>query len=237
MKLQIIFDKDRQDKELYTGWGVSFFLDEKILFDTGENGAWLMRNMKMLGADIDKIEAVVISHDHWDHQGGLWELLKKRKGLTVYACPNFSAEFRNRVLRLKCSLKEAKNTTEISSNIFVTGEIAGEYKGEYIAEQAIVAKTENGITVVTGCSHPGIVKIAEKVKSDFPNDRIYLVLGGFHLLDKDSRIIEVIVDRLRDMAVGKVGPTHCSGKVAERLFERKYKENFVSVRTGQNLEI
>ena len=67
MKVNIIFDKYTKEKSLRTGWGVSFLVDEKILFDTGENGSWLMANMESLNLEIDKIEAVVISHDHWDH--------------------------------------------------------------------------------------------------------------------------------------------------------------------------
>ena len=46
MKIKILFDKDTKNKRLYTGWGVSFLIDEKILFDTGENGQWLMENME-----------------------------------------------------------------------------------------------------------------------------------------------------------------------------------------------
>lgn len=237
MKLKILFDKDTKNKKLHTGWGVSFLVDEKTLFDAGEKGAWLMRNMKILRVDINKIEAVVISHDHWDHQGGLWELLKKKKGLTVYACPNFSAEFKEKVKRLKGRLKEAKKITEISEDIFITGEIAGEYKGEYMPEQALVVKTAKGLIIITGCSHPGIVKIVEKVKRHFSDDKIYLVFGGFHLKDKDKRFIEVVVETFKKMKVRKVGPTHCSGKVAEGIFKETYRNNFISIKTGQILDI
>jgi 7,8-dihydropterin-6-yl-methyl-4-(beta-D-ribofuranosyl)aminobenzene 5'-phosphate synthase len=237
MWIKVLFDKDTNDKKLHTGWGVSFLVDNKILFDTGENGLWLLENIKYLDIDIGRIEAVVLSHDHWDHAGGLWELLKAKKDLVIYACPNFSMEFKNKVKKLQGVLVENEKVVEVSKNIFVTGEIAGEYKGSYMPEQALVAKTENGLTIITGCSHPGIVKIVEKVKEGFPNDKIYLVFGGFHLMDKDKRIIQIIVEAFRKMGVEAVGPTHCSGYEAQKAFKEKYVKNFISIKVGQGFEI
>ena len=237
MRVKILFDQNTENKKLHTGWGVSFLIDDKILFDTGEKGSWLIKNMDILSVNIDKIEAVVISHDHWDHHGGLWELLKKRKGIMVYACPNFSAEFKDKVKKLKGILKEAKNITKISKDIFITGEIAGEYKGEYMPEQAIAIKTEKGTSVITGCAHPGIVKIVEKVKSAFKDCHIYSVIGGFHLMDKDTRIVELIADKLKVMNIQKTGPTHCSGKIAQDLFKKIYGPDFIEIKVGKTLDV
>jgi len=237
MKLNILFDKVTENKKLHTGWGISFLINNNILFDTGENGSLLMKNMKNLKIDIDKIEAVVISHDHWDHQGGLWDLLKKKKGLTVYACPNFSVEFKDKVKKLKGNLKETKKTTEILSNIFVTSEIAGEYKGEYMPEQALVVKTKRGISLITGCAHPGIIKIVNTVKKTFSNENIYAVLGGFHLMDNDERLIEIIADEFKKLGVKKVGATHCSGPKAEEIFKLRYKKDFLPIKVGKEIQV
>jgi len=237
MKIEILYDKNTGNKKLHTGWGVSFLVDEKVLFDTGERGSFLMNNLKTLKVNIDKIEYVVISHDHWDHTGGLWELLKKKEGLTVYACPNFSTKFKEKVKKLKGNLIEAEGIIAIAKGVFYTGEIAGEYGGEYMPEGALVVMTKNGVSIITGCAHPGVTKIVNTVKKDFPNEDIYAVLGGFHLMDKDRSAIDATADEFKKIGVKKVGATHCSGLDAEEIFKGKYKSDFIKIEVGQTLNI
>ena len=163
--------------------------------------------------------------------------MKERPGLKVYACPNFSKDFREKVKAHQGFLIEVGSFFEISKNILVTGEIPGEYDGKYMPEQALILKTEKGVTVITGCAHPGIKKIVDKVKEKFPEEQLYLVFGGFHLMDKDKKTIESIVGRFKEMKVKKVGPTHCSGKEAEILFKTTYKNNFLNIAAGQTIEV
>jgi len=238
VRIKVIFDKNASDKKkVNTGWGVSFLVDDRILFDTGENGEWLLKNLSSLAVDINKIAAVIISHDHWDHWGGLWDLLKERKGLKVYACPGFGKEFKDKVKEAQAELIEAEKFTEISQNIFITGEIPGSFRGKYMPEQAAILKTINGLTIITGCAHPGILKIVEKVKNKFPVEPVYLVLGGFHLMESDKRAIEIVAENFKIMNVIKAGPTHCSGEAAEDIFKEYYAENFVSIKAGQEIEV
>lgn len=237
MKIKVIFDKESLDKSFYVGWGVSFLIDDKILFDAGENGGWLLENMRFLDVDLSKIEAVVISHDHWDHWGGLWDLLQQRKGMRVYICPHFSREFKDKALALGANLIETEKLTQIIQNVFSTGEIPGAYKGKYMAEQALVLKTANGLTIITGCAHPGILKMAEKAKAKFLDELIYFVLGGFHLMESDKRGIEIVVENFKKMNIIKAGPTHCSGEKAEESFKKSYGDNFISIKTGQDIEV
>ena len=237
MEIRVIFDKEAQDERLKTGWGVAFLVDNKILFDTGEKGEYLLSNMALLGIDPKTIEGVVISHDHWDHTGGLQDLLKAAGPLKIYACPHFSREFKDKVKSAGAELVENSHFSRIAENIFVTGEISGEYKGVSIAEQALVAKTQNGLTIVTGCSHPGIVKIVEAVKKEFPQEKIFFVFGGFHLMDKQRREIQLIIDEFKKLGVIKAGPTHCSGYQAQEMFKQAYGDNAVEIKVGGKLEV
>lgn len=233
MEIKIIFNSKATSLKLSIGWGISCLVDNNILFDTGEKGGYFLNNIEQMNIDISCLKAVVISHDHWDHTGGLWELLNQKPGIKVYACPNFSLQFKKKVKQLNGILVEADGFVEIAKDIFITGEIPGEYKEKYLAEQALILKTKNGISIITGCAHPGIIKIIEKVKTKFPEESIFLVFGGFHLMNKDKGSIENIADKFKKMGVEKAGPTHCSGKEAEKIFKKEYGDAFITVKAGQ----
>jgi len=237
MKVKIIFNNEVINSTFSIGWGFSAFVDNRILFDTGESPDLLCNNMKLMNININDIKSVVISHDHWDHTNGLWEILKKRKGLNVYACSDFSSEFKKKVKKFGGNIIETNKCTEVSKNIFTTGEIPGTYHDQNMPEQSLVIKTKNGITVITGCAHPGICRIVKKVKEEFSENPIYLVFGGFHLMEDDKRLIDLVVNKFKEMKVQKVGPTHCTGKEAENIFEDKYKKDFIAVKAGQTLNI
>jgi 7,8-dihydropterin-6-yl-methyl-4-(beta-D-ribofuranosyl)aminobenzene 5'-phosphate synthase len=230
MELKVVFNNESINDKFSTGWGFSCLVEGKLLFDTGEKSEYLFNNMKIMNIDISKIDSVVISHDHWDHTGGLWELLEKRKGIDVYSCPGFSQEFKDKIADMHGALKEADGFTKITDDIYTTGDIN---HGD-IAEQALVVKATKGLVVVTGCSHPGIVRIVEKVKSKFPKEKIGFVFGGFHLFrTTDKREIEEVVNKLKILGVEKVGPTHCTGDKAQEVFKQVFRDNCVAIKAGE----
>ncbi|MCM8817501.1 MAG: MBL fold metallo-hydrolase [Candidatus Omnitrophica bacterium] len=235
MKIQVIFDGSASKTDLLIGWGFSCLIDGRILFDTGENGEWLIHNMQQTGIDINEIQSVVISHDHWDHTGGLWKILQLRKNLAVYACPGFTRSFKKKVRQFGGQIFENDHLTEISKDVFVTDEIRATYKQEPMPEQSIILKSKNGISIITGCAHPGIIEIIERAKKNFPEEKIYLVMGGFHLIETDTRIIETIAKQLKNLQIAKIGPCHCSGKKAEDIFRKTFKKNFVSISAGSTI--
>jgi len=237
MRIKVLFDKGALCRDLKTGWGVSFLIDDKVLFDTGEKGEALLENMRLLGAERDKIEAVVISHDHWDHWGGLWDLLAEHKGLRVIICPGFSRAFKDKADALGAGLIEAEGPMEIAPGVFTTGEVQGVYRDTSIAEQALVLKTDNGISVLAGCAHPGVIRILEKARERFPHEPVYFVGGGFHLMRSDRPAIEQVAARFKTMGVRKAGPTHCSGDLAQDIFKKHYGQGFVFIKVGQEIEV
>jgi 7,8-dihydropterin-6-yl-methyl-4-(beta-D-ribofuranosyl)aminobenzene 5'-phosphate synthase len=218
------------------GGGVSYLIGNKILFDTGEAPGCLFNNIDRMGIKIKDIEAVVISHDHFDHTGGLWEMLQKRPGVDLYICAGFSQDFKDKLKPYTCRVIEVNSFTKIADGIYTTGQIDEARGPDYIAEQALVLETEKGLTIVTGCAHPGIITTVERVKDQTKKD-IYLVMGGFHLLDNHNRKLLDINNRLRELGVQCVGPAHCSGEDAESIFKKSYKKNYIYVAVGRIIEV
>ncbi|HNS14072.1 MAG TPA: MBL fold metallo-hydrolase, partial [Syntrophorhabdaceae bacterium] len=101
---------------------------------------------------------------------------------------------------------------------------------------SLVLDTDNGLTIVTGCAHPGIINIVERVKENIKKD-IYLVMGGFHLLDEPVIKIKEVNNTLRELGVHNIGPSHCTGEDAIEIFKESYRENFIDIRAGKTIEV
>lgn len=76
-RLTVIYDNNARQN--FTGSGGFATLietkQETLLFDTGWDGLLLLKHMKILNIDPQSINKVIISHQHWDHIGGLPELI------------------------------------------------------------------------------------------------------------------------------------------------------------------
>jgi 7,8-dihydropterin-6-yl-methyl-4-(beta-D-ribofuranosyl)aminobenzene 5'-phosphate synthase len=236
MQLKVVCDNRIYDKRMDICWGFSCLVDKGLLFDTGESEKVLLGNMQKLNISPKEISTVVISHDHYDHTGGLAGLLRENHKIRVYGLSSFSSSFKKKVKSSGAELIEENRFTQIISNIYLTGEMPTYYGGNPLSEQSLIIKSKPGLVIITGCSHPGIIKIVERIKENLSGS-IYLVMGGFHLMDKDERIVEMIVKRFRELGVSKAGPTHCTGEEAIKMFKKEYKENFVEVGAGKMIEI
>jgi metal-dependent hydrolase (beta-lactamase superfamily II) len=174
-------------------WGFSCWIahgGKNILFYTGSDGIVLSRNITKLAFDAAEIDLMMISHQHWDHTGGIYFVLDASRNLRVLIPRSFSAHFKADMKRYGAELMEADGGQEISPGFYTTGDLHGSMQ-----EQAALVKTSAGIVVITGCAHPGIVQMAQTAKNIFPQDDLALVMGGFHLLDSGDGEIREIVAR------------------------------------------
>lgn len=234
MEVIILFEKEAVDERYVTGWGLSYLIQSRILFDTGENFESLDHNAKCMGKDLAQIEKVVITHEHWDHTGGLWDFLKINTHCTVYACSGFSEEFKERINSYRTPLVEITTSAKIDDNVYSTGQMNVDYKGTKLVEQALVLDRGKELTLLCGCSHPGITYIIERVKHVFSKE-VTMVIGGLHLLDKERRYSDYVVHALGELGVKKVGASHCTGFDAQVLFKEAYGDRFIDIKIGKIL--
>jgi 7,8-dihydropterin-6-yl-methyl-4-(beta-D-ribofuranosyl)aminobenzene 5'-phosphate synthase len=231
--ITVVYDNNPYDPRLQTAWGFGCLVEigeKTILFDTGGDGVTLLRNVVTLKIEPTSIDTIVLSHIHPDHTGGLTSLFAMGVRPTVYVPRSFPSDFKSRVWAY-AELIEVQQVANIANGIYSTGEM-----GTGIVEQALVLNMTKGLTVVTGCAHPGISEIVCRSK-EIGGDKIYLVLGGFHLDGaNEERIKEIIIDFQR-LGVRKVAPCHCTGNRAIALFREAYGEAFIQNGVGQVTEM
>ncbi len=82
-------------------------------------------------------------------------------------------------------------------------------------------RTSEGICVVTGCCHAGLVNTLRYIRTLLPGEHIHSVIGGFHLLHATTDRINQIGSFLESLSVRSVVPIHCSGEEAVRVLGDK----------------
>lgn len=87
----------------------------------------------------------------------------------------------------------------------------GQYEDDYVMEDsALVYKSEDGLTIITGCSHSGICNIVEYAKNICTNARIKTIIGGFHLINTPKEKMDKITDYLKKQKINEFHPCHCT---------------------------
>ncbi|MGC8610670.1 MAG: MBL fold metallo-hydrolase [Thermoplasmata archaeon] len=218
MILKILND-NQPGKGYKNGWGLSIFIEsgeKRILFDTGPEESILKYNSEKLDVDLNSLDFIFISHNHWDHVGGAGAI--NNKNIRVYT-PEISKDIEN------LGFKQIKLDTfyRISEYIYSTGS----FKNGKIPEQSLIIIENGKLFLFVGCSHPGIRNIVKFVFEKF--GRIYYLIGGFH-----SPPISEIEDLINFLDY--ISPCHCSGDETKNYFKKNYPERYIEIDTGKVLK-
>jgi len=176
-----------------------------------------------------QIEAVILSHMHWDHIGCLLYVIAAKPGVDVYAPAAFSRGFLRDVRARAHAVVETRLATRVAEHVWTT-----EVLQDPFLEQALYVDSAEGIVVVTGCAHPGVVELVRSAQR-VSDKTVHAVLGGFHMTGMGQGEIAQVVDGLRDLGVHRVGPCHCSGDAARDAMREAFGSDYLDIGVGSQL--
>jgi len=237
VRITTIVDNDVWKEGLASSWGLSFFVesssgDEKhsVLMDTSGSFKSFFNNALKLGLDPSVVEAVLISHWHRDHCGALSQVLSLLKLQTPVYLPSENS-FGIREIRGAGGLPvTCHKPIEFINGMMSTGEVL-----EGLSEHSLLINVKGELVVLTGCSHPGLINILERAQKVSGIERIYAVMGGFHIsgINKGLKMGEF----LRKLNVRLVSPCHCTSDDAKQAIAKIMGERYVKNGSGKIVSI
>lgn len=238
-KIEIVYNNmQNSNNELIASAGFSTYIEfegKKIIFDTGADSTVLSLNLKKKGIKINKLDAVFISHNHWDHVFGLAGVLRKNKFKPNVHVPDES--MKNLAIQIpQTKIVVNYQATKIFENVWSSGAIKTEYREQELYEHALFFVRNRKATVIVGCSHPCITTISEKILALPFVDCIDIIIGGFHWRDLGKRELIKKLNKLKNLKINKIAPSHCTGNINTQILKEEWKDNFVELFLGDNYE-
>ena len=248
----VILAENRDGEVCSGEGGLSVYIknnDNEFLFDTGHSDLY-KTNAEKLGIDLSKITTIVLSHGHSDHTDGV-AFLDSQKTIIMHP-EGFKERYSKRQqkyvgfpmtkeeLESKHNVILTKDAFEVVSGVFYIGEIPMnvdfEKDGNFSTtldieltqtdytedDSGIAIKTNKGLVIMTGCGHRGICNTIERAKEVTGENRVYAVLGGFHLrdLEKQKEKIDKTINYFDENGVQRIYLGHCVTDDVIEYFEK-----------------
>ena len=246
---------------------------KRIIFDFGKTPEVFRFNFSQIGVSADEIDVGVISHGHYDHTGGVAELLKLRHpALPIFAHPEiFSNRFaldpdgnlryigmywsKQYLEGLGADFRFSTEPVEIFEDVWFSGEIPRDlgFEGrsprfrvevdgfmmeDIIPDDAsLFVKTDEGLVVVVGCCHSGLLNTIDYAIRITGEGKIRLVIGGTHLSGYPPEKLHELFRKLEEYEVEEFRLSHCTGLVPFAELYKRYPDKTKPTRAGEVIQI
>ncbi len=198
-------------------YGLSLYIATdkwRALFDTGQSAETVAHNASLAGIKLSQLDFVVLSHEHYDHVGGIAAVAAEVKGLPVYVPAGVNWRLERTIE--EAGLKPVRTLTgrEVAPGAFVTTQ---QYGPPY--EHSMLINVHGSPALLLGCSHPGPSKMVAKATADL-GLTISTLIGGLHLAWSPESTIRTQVEAIKSLGVSRLIPLHCSGDLVMEVARR-----------------
>jgi 7,8-dihydropterin-6-yl-methyl-4-(beta-D-ribofuranosyl)aminobenzene 5'-phosphate synthase len=241
--------------DLHSGLGVSYLIKTDtatILFDVGNNptGASpspLEQNMAKLGVSLDEVDAIVVSHTHYDHTGGqMWQ----SKG-TFGIGGDAQVPLGNKPIYLPEPLTYpgsdpvvVTSPIKIAEGVATTGAVPFVYPfpawlviPQGVEQALVVNVKDRGIVIITGCGHMKVDSLLAHVQTEF-NAPVIGIVGGLHEGNASAQALQPDIDLIQAVqpTIVAVSP-HDTQATALAAFQQAFPDAYQPLQVGTALNM
>ena len=273
LRITVLSENTAGGSNLLAEHGLALWIERnqrRFLFDTGQ-GLVLGWNARVLNIDLDTVDAVILSHGHYDHTGGLPQVLSEHRTTPIYAHPAaFGSKFSVRpnsktrdigipsdaasAVRAHARVISVMGPTDLGEGLYLTGPIPrlndfedvggpfyrdaeGRVPDDLIDDQALYHDGADGVVVILGCAHSGVVNTLDYVRKLTGGKPFRAVIGGMHLVSAKPERVDRTIHALRDYDVATLAPMHCTGPEATGAIRSAFLGACIALPTGATLAL